>query len=292
MKGFGIGAVIALLAMAWSSAMPIPEATAQGIDRCTAAARYPVNAAEARAGRTETVVPVIIHMMMSDVPPRTPRWPSDPRSLWDPGKVTEFFSRDGRINRIWSQANIRVAVVRVDECPYSPVALRPDREADVDVATPEEVGWEHFFDDINRRYNARDREALNLYIWIKVGIRQFTSAYGTSPRRPTSAVWVDAFCVLGDDRTTPEDEQKMRPETCARKLAHEIGHALTLRHLCKMPSVARTHPDADLPSCTQFGNSRNLMHPRPENGQDFEYTRLDAEQTRDATPAARAYPQQ
>lgn len=291
MKVF-VGAVIGLLVMAWSSAIPIREAAAQGLGRCTVAARYPVSAAEARADRAETVVPVIIHMMMSDVPPRDSRWPSDPRSVWDPRKVTEFFSRTGMINKIWSQARVRVAIVRVDECPYSPVLLRPDNKADVDVATPEEVGWEHFFDEINTRYNARDREALNLYIWIKVGIQQLASAYGTSPRRPTSAVWVDAFCALGNDPRTPEDEQKMAPETCARKIAHEIGHALTLRHLCKTSDVASNHPDADLPSCDQFRSSRNLMHPKPENGEDAKYKELTEEQPRDATLAAKAYPQQ
>ena len=295
MKVLEIATVVTLFAIAWSGGA-VPASTAQpagtGYGRCAPAGRYAVSAGEARAGRNETVVPVIIHMMMSDVPARNPHWPKDPTLVWVPSKVTEFFSRDGRVNKILAQAGVRVAVVRVDECPYSPAVVRPDHEADVSVATPLESGWESFFGEVSAQYNARDREALDVYIWVKVGIRSFASAYGTSPRRPPSAIWVDVFCALVDDPGTRVDEQKMLPETCARKLAHEVGHALTLRHLCKAPDTDTSDPDGDLPSCAQFPDSRNLMHPKPKGGRDAEYTQMTPDQKEEAVAAARAYPQQ
>ena len=259
---------------------------------CTIARGYTVTEGEARAGRGEVVVPVILHLMKSDVPTRNPRWPKDPSLVWDREKVQEFFSPRGRVNQIWAPAGVRVAVVRVDECPYSPAVLRPDHVPEVDVATPLETGWENFFGDIASRYNARDREALNLYVWIKVGIRKLASAYGTSPRRPPAAVWIDVFCALADDPSTPVDEQKMDPDTCARKLAHEVGHALTLRHFCNAGGGDSVESDADLPSCVQFPDSRNLMHPKPSNGRDAEYRQVTPDQQRDAAMAAKLYPQQ
>ena len=284
-----------LIAMVSSSTV-LPAGAAEPVTRaygpCTIARDYTVTEGEARAGRGEVVVPVILHLMKSDVPTRNPKWPKDPSLVWDREKVQEFFSSRGRVNRIWAPAGVRVAVVRVDECLYSPAALRPDHVPEVDVATPLETGWENFFGDIASRYNARDRDALNLYVWIKVGIRKFASAYGTSPRRPPSAVWIDAFCALEDDPTTRVDEQKMDPDTCARKLAHEVGHALTLRHFCNAGGGDSVESDGDLPSCAQFPDSRNLMHPKPSNGRDAEYRQVTPDQQRDAAMAAKLYPQQ
>ncbi|HTC25362.1 MAG TPA: hypothetical protein VK688_13465 [Gemmatimonadales bacterium] len=289
-----LGLVAALAVAVPTSPVPLGQAAdsdGQTYGVCTAARSFTVTDAEARAGQNESVVPVIIHMMMSDVPPQNRHWPRDPSLVWDRSKVQEYFAPQGRVNQIWSQAGVRIAVVRIDECPYSPAALRPDHVADVDVATPLEAGWEHFFGEIASHYNARDRAAVNIYVWVKVGIRKFASAYGTSPRRPPSAVWVDVFCALSDDPATPQDEQKMDPLTCARKLAHEIGHALTLRHLCDAAGGDNADSDADLPPCTQFPNSFNLMHPKPENGRDAEYRRLTSDQQREAAAAAKLYPQ-
>lgn len=289
-----LGPMVLITMVSSSTVLPAEaaEPVTPAYGPCTIARDYPVTEGEARAGGGEVVVPVIVHLMKSDVPPRNPKWPKDPSLVWDREKVQEFFSPSGRVNRIWSPAGVRVAVVRVDECVYSPAALRPDHVPEVDVATPLEIGWENFFGDIASRYNARDRDALNLYVWIKVGIRKFASAYGTSPRRPPSAVWIDVFCALEDNPTTPVDEQKMDPDTCARKLAHEVGHALTLRHFCNAGGGDSVESDADLPSCAQFPDSRNLMHPKPSNGRDAEYRQVTPDQRRDAAMAAKLYPQQ
>ena len=287
----GSGLIVAGLAIAVASTIGISAARAQPYGQCTPAPGYSIDSGAARPDRSETVVPVILHMMMSDVPSQNPHWPRDPSLVWTPEKVQEFFSTEGRVNQIWSAAGIRVAVVRVDRCPYSPTAVRPDRVADVDVATPLEIGWGSFFGDIASAYNARDRAGLNVYVWVKVGIRKLASAYGTSPRHPPSAVWVDVFCALSDDPTTPNDEQKMDPQTCARKLAHEVGHALTLRHSCNAQGGDSVESDADLPPCAEDPGSRNLMHPKPANGMDLAYRKLTPDQTRDATTAAKLYPQ-
>ena len=73
------------------------------------------------------------------------------------------------------------------------------------------------------------------------------TADATSLRNPPAAVWADRLCALRDIPGTPGVESLMSPETCARKLAHEIGHALALPHTCRRDDAGAGHPYAALP---------------------------------------------
>jgi hypothetical protein len=236
---------------------------------------YGYTEAEAVPRGDEVVVPVVLHLMAADVPSHNPRWPNHPLDVWDPRTVHAFFGRGGepgRVNRqVWQAAGVRVAVIRVERCVWSPVKLRPDGRAVVSAPIPEEgpAGREFFrrVADAYNAYDARTVRALDVYLWVKAGSEQFTtaSAYGTSLRSPPAAVWADRLCALRDDPATPSPESVMAPETCARKLAHEIGHALALPHTCRRGDVAAGHPDAALPlACDEepAAQRTNLMRAR------------------------------
>jgi len=241
------------------------------------------------------VVPIILHMMMADVPSDRPHWPNNPRPVWTPDKVDQQFAPEtGLVNRIWRRAGLRIAVVRVDACPYSPAYLRPDRKATVVVPVPGEgPEWDRYYHRVNHIFNARDTRALNVYLWVKTGTGGESIYYGTSPRQETAAVWTDIMCVLPEDPSTPELEHKMLPGTCARLLAHEIGHALTLPHTCKAGSPPPGHKDFDLTPCGRqdadaavpLEMKQNLM--RPDH--NFRHTVLTSDQKAAAQDAAGTY---
>jgi hypothetical protein len=293
-RAIGVLAVAGVILMGTGGgALAQPEAKSIA---CSAIPGYPIETnLPPRDSDGLLVVPIILHMMMADVPSGNPDWPNSPRPVWTPDKVDQqFASERGLVNRIWKRAGIRIAVVRVDACPYSPRYLRPDKKATVTVPVPGEgPEWDQYYHQINHIYNARDQKALNVYLWVKTGTRGASIYYGTSPRQETAAVWTDMMCVLPEDPSTPEIEHTMLPETCARLLAHEIGHALTLPHTCKVGSSPPGHKDFDLTSCTRqdadaavpLEMKQNLM--RPDH--NFEHTMLTSEQKAAAHNAVGAY---
>lgn len=254
---------------------------------CESLDSYDYTTDHARPRGGEVVVPVVIHMMAADVPSHNPPWPNHPLDVWDKRTVGDYFGRDsepGRINaQVWSKIGMRVAVIRVEKCRYSPGTLRHDADGKVKVSvpSPDERAAMEFYDRVNAAYNAYsepDNRVLDVYLWVKVGEQSNTSAYGTSLKRETAAVWADLFCAK---------EPETKPETCAWKLAHEILHALSLRHICKKAGIAPNHPDASLAvecgSAQESEESRhNLM--RAVNQGD--------ELTRDQIEAVRAWAQQ
>ena len=78
--------------------------------------------------------------------------------------------------------------------------------------------------------------------WSVVDGKPNLRGYGGSVARGGPAVWVDRICALTDPETRLFDT----PARCAQLLAHEMGHALTLRHVCRATAAAGD-PDADLP---------------------------------------------
>jgi len=269
----------------------------EGRALCAAVAGVGDTSADARPRGGEVVVPLVIHAMTPDVPPPNPHWPSDPLAVWDAATIAEYFGGQGRAGRVngqvWMRVGMRVAVVRVERCQYSPARWRMDADGKtkVSVPSPEEgLAAGTLYDRINTAFNAydaRDNRALDVYVWVKVGEARSSSAYGTSLKRPTAAVWVDAFCAIRDDPGSPVRLQAMEPETCARKIAHEIAHALTLPHVCKRAGLGPDHPDAQIPvECSSPAETaesrRNLM--RAVNQGD--------ELSADQASAARAWAQQ
>jgi hypothetical protein len=295
--GVRIAGVIALAAAmllaTGGGALAQPDATAIA---CSAIPGYPVEGhPPVREGNGLLVLPLVLHVMEANVPSDDPRGLSSARSVWTPDKVDQHFAPErGLVNRIWNTAGIRVAVMRVDACPYAPAYLRPDKKATVIVPVPGEgPEWDRYYHEVNERYNARDVKALNVYLWVKTGTGGSSIYYGSSTRQETAAVWIDMMCVFPENPATPGIDHVMLPPTCARLIAHEIGHALTMPHTCKDGSPPPGHKDFDLTPCSRQNADptvsleikQNLM--RPDH--DFEHTLLTRDQKADTQNAVAAY---
>ena len=263
---------------------------------CSVIPGYPVEVnPPARDATGLLVLPVVLHVMEANVPSDDPRGLNSARSVWTPDKVDQHFAPErGLVNKIWHPAGIRAAVTRVDACPYDPAYLRPDKKKTVVVPVPgDDPEWDRFYHQINHLYNARDVKALNVYLWVKTGKGGASIYYGSSTRQETAAVWIDMLCVFPEDLATPTIEHVMLPPTCARLIAHEIGHALTMPHTCKSGTVPPGHKDFDLTPCAHQDADptvppeikQNLM--RPDH--DFAHTLLTRDQQVNTQHAVEAY---
>lgn len=246
---------------------PRPGVTAWPLDR------------ERRARSGERVVPVVIHMMRNtacaeDEACRSRCPSSTPTCLWTPEHIDRHFSPTGRVNEIWKQAGIRLAVVAVRQCDYYPTEFRqvvsaigpgiPEDDADM-WAIVGGRGWR--YNEVNRR--AGISGVLNLFIWLRAERDNIDSItyFGSSPRYPhvlepkRSIVWIDTFCVWTGVPGQPESA-RFTPDTCARKLAHEVGHALTLKHI-DAPDAQGARSPTEFAAChardTTVGADLNLM---------------------------------
>lgn len=224
----------------------------------------------------QVFVPVAVHLMVADVPDslRTlatlrPNHYAPAREalldIWDAPQITALLGHAGGVNRILKPHGIRLAVVRVNHCEYSPARLRSDRaERDsIYMAGVTHVVEAAPGDEYLRtlaalgRHATDDAEALDLYVYwsISEGVTagtDFGSAwgFGVSRSRGGPAVWVDIACALSPGRAVSLRErmrQAGRPfvealfarglpmfaseEGGCRLLAHEVGHALSLPHV-------------------------------------------------------------
>jgi hypothetical protein len=214
---------------------------------------------------SERVVPVVLHMMHNTACHRDaddcrllcPT--STPTCQWSPERVKRHFGRDGGINEIWRAAGVRLAVVAVRQCAYDPREFHQDRDEiapGIPVETKEmwavPKGRGQRYDEVNRRFGVGD--ALNVFLWIHtepLGEASITY-FGSSPLHPLvgvpkrSIVWADILCVL--EAPERREAQKFTPAACSRKLAHEVGHALTLRHTDDPPAQG-PETGTEFPSC-------------------------------------------
>jgi hypothetical protein len=258
--------------------MPCPEAPRPG------STAWPLDQElTPRAG--ERVVPVVLHMMRNAMCATKDSCqnmcPSNsPSCLWTPEKVREHFAASGRVNDVWKPYSVRLAVVAVRECLYRPDEFHqvPDAIGPGIPPGPDEDprlwtvpnGRGVRYNDVNRAFGVDD--ALNLFLWLRAESEAVDSItyFGSSPRHPRvlpprrAIVWADMLCVF-ESRTDP-DAQKFTAAGCARKLAHEIGHALTLQHVdepnAQGPDAPGAFSDCDRLD-TAAGAQRNLMQESP-----------------------------
>jgi hypothetical protein len=130
--------------------------------------------------------------------------------------------------------------------------------------TRQEAG--QLFRAVNRRFAAVDPDALHVVLWWAINEIEVDTefqgdrklGYARAAERGGPAVWADVRCL----RETRWG--------CARLLGHEVGHALTLRHVCKV----KFEPNIDdLPDCEhgltlvegcRVDTKTNLMDPDPK----------------------------
>jgi hypothetical protein len=182
---------------------------------CSERARYALWGSGSRV-----VVPVTVHLMKY----KNGKFAWDDTTLerdFSEPWLEKMFAARGVVNRVWSQANIRLALYRVEVCQYAleDLGFQPRRENEIFPPDAGETGA-RLFRRVSETYNDRVLGGLDLYLWWQV--RQW-AAYGLphKPDRP-GAVWLDRDC-LGSTFT----------KGCDRLLAHEIGHFFNLCHSCK-----------------------------------------------------------
>jgi len=245
--GVLLASLVLLCAGDWAFPGSAPAATS-----CETLSAYRTTANPPRAPGEEIVVPVAVHMMKNAACPRDAMCAAacdstSPSCQWTPPAVEKFLGPNGRVNQIWAAAKIRLSVVSVDQCDAAALATRDvgvsPEQTFLPTPDPGNPEWEGRYHRVNREFSRQG--VLNLYIWLRIGdpntaaITYFGSSPLRGPERPynPAVVWADVYCV----KELPEWE-------CARKLAHETGHALTLPHVD--PAQGEVDVGADFfPSC-------------------------------------------
>jgi hypothetical protein len=190
----------------------------------------------ARADAEPITLPVVVRLMHKRGGPDTVA-----------EKVTLEFLDDvlgagGRVNAIWHKAGIQVKLALVEGCDYAPGTLRKDGASEDVMPWPDatygprsEFSGRELYRDVLRRYNPPERRTVNVYIWSAL-TGSLNGAYGTAPLGddPLAAIWTDVSCA---------DPQLITD--CGLLIAHELGHFLTLEHLCRRGM----DPDTTLPRC-------------------------------------------
>ena len=252
------GLSIVLLAAGCASVSPPPPPSVESIVSCQPW-RHPCpwcrRLAPPRPGAEHTEdVSVVLHLMIPIAMDQNARefqyrparaWQLGPEAdaildRWTPQIIQDFFGPppDGRVREIWKRQDIRLTLLRVEECLYRQTHLRLDGRPRDSMFTPDShVPWaSELFRSINRILVADDPRELHVVVWWSLDESDYQSlsaavvGYGRSAARGGPAAWVEAlYCLPPVDPAWLPDEQNY--EGCARLVAHEIGHALSLLHV-------------------------------------------------------------
>jgi hypothetical protein len=242
-----------------------------------------------RRSGDDVVVPIVIHLMTAALPASARRASADdfPRiapsedwliKIWSEDRIKKYFVGDVGASQIWRDHRLRLAIVRVERCRYSPqhfrTRVRPEDVHVDSVFTPASnmPGHAGLFAKFQRAYGVLNRsgeaqrQALDVYLWwsISEGSNEGSNAWGYGRSRDAGgpAAWADIACVMtrsgtAEIRRRLQQEHnaafddvladlapKMDSESqCGRILAHEIGHALGLKHVA--PRENLMHPTYD-----------------------------------------------
>jgi hypothetical protein len=153
--------------------------------------------------------------------------------------VQAYFAPTGgkSVNDIWAKAGIRFVVEHVERCVYEPMpgwpvtgeAVVPDPE-EMRKAIP--IKQQQLVDgylNLNKLYGIP--RMLNVYAWKTV--RGPATGYGESPRRRRAEAAVQRLETLATSWIQKIEECKTDDDPyCQLFIAHELGHAVGLRHSC------------------------------------------------------------
>lgn len=228
------GLLLASLVLLWAGDWTFPG-SAHAAAWCEKLSAYPTTADPPRVPGEEIVVPVAVHMMKNvacqqDTMCKAACDSASPSCQWKPPAIEKFLGPNGRVNQIWATAKIRLMVVSVDECNAATletldVGVVPE-QVFLPTINPGNLEWESRYHRVNREFSHQG--VVNFYIWLRIGdpnthgVTYFGSSplRGPEPPHNPAVVWADIHCL-----------REFTEKECARKLAHEIGHALTLHHV-------------------------------------------------------------
>jgi hypothetical protein len=194
-------------------------------------------------------VPVVVHLMDRENETTV-------RDAWKKADyLGRFFAADGptSVNRVWGPAGIRFDIARVEHCSYTAPLPATNDDGDVLVPDPSLMRNEppeaqqrriDRYLEINARYG--DVRALNVYVWPKLA--QDARGYGESSRRNRDEVRDRRLDALATVWYGSANISCLNPDAdrfCQLIFAHELGHALGLKHACRNCQ----DPPAPHPSC-------------------------------------------
>lgn len=149
------------------------------------------------------------------------------------------------VNAVWAPAGILFFLQRLEDCEYSlddfPVqpAPTPPPAASGEEVMPWPMGdCQTRFRLINAAYNSADVRGIDVYLWSKLegAVLGYAATHKSEwPSPGPGAAWIDRKCVGG-----------ALNRFCERVLAHEMGHFLSLCHICATPA---TTPPQDRGRC-------------------------------------------
>jgi hypothetical protein len=233
--------------MAWAQAPPVGAAASwslTGVLKCTewkAEDQQIVKTGAAAGPPGAEPIEVSVHLMAATIGTRPKNEPvkllapeaDAVTKLWTPARLAAVLGPDGLVNGIW-KPSIHLRVARIENCSYTPGLLRLDELERDSIFTPiTRVPWAtQLFRSVNRLFTRREPARLHVLLWwaleeSEVGVNS-VAGYARAAAKGGPAAWVSTYECLRPD-ADPSSSVSPLPG-CARLIAHEVGHALSLHH--------------------------------------------------------------